>query len=72
MLLAAVQCSCAHLHHISEGNMNYAAAVNDSEHNPAARRHLDTQDTSVGCHLDQTLSQQQAEMGTLGSTVIEN
>ena len=35
MLVAAVQCSCAHLHHISEGNMNYAAAVNDSEHNPA-------------------------------------
>ena len=33
MLVAAVQCSCAHLHHISEGNMNYAAAVNDSEHN---------------------------------------
>ena len=35
MLVAAVQCSCAHLHHISAGNMYYAAAVNDSEHNPA-------------------------------------
>ena len=31
MLVAAVQCSCAHLHHISAGNMNYAAPVNDSE-----------------------------------------
>ena len=50
--------------------MNYAAPVNDSEHNTAPG---DTY-TSVGLgrHLDQTLSQQQAELGTLGSTVIEN
>ena len=38
--------------------MNYAAPVNDSEHNTAPG---DTY-TSVGCHLDQTLSQQQAEL----------
>ena len=43
--------------------MNYAAPVNDSEHNTAPG---DTY-TSVGCHLDQTLSQQTAgRAGNLG------